>query len=299
GEYAKVNVIPLTDAPFKGWYEGNTLVSMDLEYKFTTMRDIELIAQFTSNDPTPTPTPKPSPGGGSGYIPTYPTNPASTSSVPTETITEEQMPESESSVASKFPALDKSGIMGYVSGYPDGTFGGNKNITRYEAAVLFYSIIIDNDKAGYVNEVSKFSDVPKDQWYSEAVGYLAAKGIVVGYPDGTFKGANLITRAEFATMVSKFEVYDDTGDMPFSDVHNEHWAANSIKNAYNKGWISGYPDGTFMPDKNITRAETVTIVNKLLGWTADISREYAVTFIDLADTDWFFIDVLLAANGLE
>ena len=267
GQYATVNVVPRSETPFEGWYEGNQLVSTDFEYRLTTTRDIELIARFKTTNKS--------------------------SSTRSTTITENPVPESD------FPLLDKSGATGYISGYPDGTFGGTRNITRYETAVLFYSLIIDSNKENYASEVSKFSDMTDNQWYSEAVGYLTAKGILLGYPDGLFKGNNPITRAEFATIASRLNIINDIGDIPFTDVPNEHWAIGYITNAYKNGWISGYPDGTFMPNKNISRAEAVTITNKMLGWTGDADREFIVTFSDVSKGDWYITEVLLAANGLE
>ena len=195
------------------------------------------------------------------------------------------------------PILDKSGSNAYASGYPDNTFRPNADITRYEVSVLFYALIMNEGKEAYVNEVDKFSDVALDQWYSEAVGYLAAAGIINGYEDGTFKGDNPITRAEFAKIAASFAGLNLASDISFSDVPASHWAYDYIKSAYNYGWIKGYPEGHFGPDQFITRAEAITIINRILGLDSGAAGG-EVAFTDVSTADWFYNEVIAATNGL-
>jgi hypothetical protein len=192
--------------------------------------------------------------------------------------------------------LGGSGASGYVSGYPDGTFRADGSLTRYEAAVMFYNLILDIGKASYESEVSRLSDVGVGQWHSKAVGCLMAAGALTGYPDGTFKGGNTISRAEFAAIASRFGELELGGDIPFTDVAAGHWAYDYIKSAYSNGWIAGYPDGAFGPDRKVTRAETVVIINRMLAWdSASVQGENR--FADIVGDEWYCNDVLLASNG--
>lgn len=206
------------------------------------------------------------------------------------------VPEVPTVINNQILELDKSGKTGYITGYPDGTFRGGSSLTRYEAAAIFYTLVIDSAKASFSKNISKFSDVDAEQWYSEAVGYLVEKNILSGYPDGTFRGNNPITRAEFATISSKFEALNKTGVLPFSDVPSGYWAYESILSAYNNKWVSGYPDGTFVPGNSITRAEVVTIVNRMLG-VSQTGAKSENTFTDLSEDEWYFNEVLIASNG--
>jgi len=162
---------------------------------------------------------------------------------------------------------------------------------------MFYNLVLDENKASYAQEISKFSDVDAGQLYSAAVGYFVEAGFLSGYPDGTFKGNNPITRAEFVTIASKFIELNLNGDISFSDVDSSHWAYDSIKSAFNNGWILGYPDGMFAPGKDITRAEAAVIINKMLGWTtAAQTGDSSIT--DLNGDEWYYDDVIMAANGV-
>jgi len=196
--------------------------------------------------------------------------------------------------------LDRSRTTGYISGYPDGTFRPQNSITRYEVAVIFYNLMYESDRQRFARNPQLLSDVPEGQWFSEAVGVLVAADVLTGYPDGTFRGQNPITRAEFVTVASKFWGLNLNGSMTFSDVSPNHWAYNFILSAYNNNWVSGYPDGTFGVNRNITRAEAVTVVNRMLEWEAgmltdNIQREFS----DLSGDEWFYDAVMLAANGIR
>ena len=195
--------------------------------------------------------------------------------------------------------LDKSGAKGYISGYPDNTVRAENDITRYETAVMFHNLILDAEKDSYANQKSRFSDAEAGKWYSAAVGYLTAAEVLVGYPDGTFRGDNPITRAEFATIVSRLSETAAGGDVPFTDVPASHWAYGFIRSAYGNGLVIGYPDGTFGPERNITRAEAIAITNRLLGWDPSSAAGGAAKFSDLAGNEWYYNDIVLAANGLQ
>ena len=187
----------------------------------------------------------------------------------------------------------------YVVGYPDGTVRPNANITRAEAAQIFYRLLSADARSEYNTTANSFADVPAGAWYTPAVATLANMGIIHGYSDGTFRPDAPITRAEFATIAARFDRLDG-GDVNFADVSVSHWAYRYIASAAAKGWISGYPDGTFCPDANITRGETVKIVNAVLQRTAD--RDYLSThpaqiksFNDLSASHWAYYEIMEAA----
>jgi cell surface glycoprotein 1 len=146
---------------------------------------------------------------------------------------------------------------------------------------------------------SKFSDIKSGKWYSNNVAYLESFSILSGYKDGTFKPNNKITRAEFATMINNFaKPADVSGVKQFSDIKANHWAKPYIDNAVALKWMSGYPDGTFGPDKYITRAEVVSVVNKLIERTpnkADIDSK-GQRYKDLTKGFWAYYDVLEAST---
>ena len=209
------------------------------------------------------------------------------------------------------PAVVESEYHGaYVVGYTDGTFGPNRDMTRSEAATIFARLLAQrNGERITAPTKTTFPDVPTNAWYAGYVSYLARYGIAVGYTDGLFHGDEPITRAEFTAMAVRF--FDTYGDgdpaimeeySGFWDVSPGHWAAGYIADAARYGWVVGYGDGTFHADDEITRAEVVTIVNRLLGREAD--QEYIadhprglVLFPDVSKSYWAYYDILEAANG--
>lgn len=209
------------------------------------------------------------------------------------------------------PAVVESEYHGaYVVGYTDGTFGPDRDMTRSEAATIFARLLAQrNGERITAPTKTTFPDVPTNAWYAGYVSYLARYGIAVGYTDGLFHGEEPITRAEFTAMAVRFfDAYGD-GDPAimenyggFWDVSPGHWAAGYIEDAARYGWVVGYGDGTFQADDEITRAEVVTIVNRLLGREAD--QEYIadhprglVVFPDVSKGYWAYYDILEAANG--
>lgn len=209
------------------------------------------------------------------------------------------------------PAVVESEYHGaYVVGYTDGTFGPDRDMTRSEAATIFARLLAQRNGERITAPTKiTFPDVPVNAWYAGYVSYLARYGIAVGYTDGLFHGDEPITRAEFTAMAVRF--FDTYGDgdpaimeeySGFWDVSPGHWAAGYIADAARYGWVVGYGDGTFHADDEITRAEVVTIVNRLLGREAD--QEYIadhprglVLFPDVSKSYWAYYDILEAANG--
>ena len=194
----------------------------------------------------------------------------------------------------------------YIVGYPDGTFLPDRNMTRAEAAAIFARNIADRKGENISNGKSSFTDVNTKLWYNNSIAYLKKYNIISGYTDGTFRPEEQITRAEFVTMCMRF--YDMLDDITvsdkniFNDVPKSHWAAVYICNAIAMKWIEGYADGTFKPDSNITRAEVVAIVNRVLDHTGDteyVNKNISAVnkFMDLKDKSyWAFYEILEAAN---
>ena len=208
---------------------------------------------------------------------------------------------SDQTIQEDVPTLNKENHFAYMSGYLDGTFKPNQNITRAEVAVMF-SRLIDEDFDSDNYETTSFLDVAEDEWYSDRIGYIESLGIINGYPDSTFRPNAPITRAEFATIAANFDNLKETGDAYFSDLPDSHWAKNFVEMAYNRGWISGYPDGTIKPDRYITRAEVVSVVNRMLEREADISyidlnKNDIKNFTDVDAGNWAYYDIMEACNG--
>ena len=200
----------------------------------------------------------------------------------------------------------------YVVGYTDGSFGPERSMRRSEAATIFARLL--SQRLGEriaAPTTTTFPDVPADAWYAGYVSYLTRYGVAVGYTDGLFHGNEPITRAEFTAMAVRFfdaygdgdqEIMEDYQD--FWDVSPGHWAAGYIEDAARHGWVVGYGDGTFQPEDEISRAEVMTIVNRLLGREAD--QDYIasgprglVRFPDVPSSHWAYYDILEASNHHE
>lgn len=183
----------------------------------------------------------------------------------------------------------------YLFGYGDGSVRPDKSITRAEAAAILYRVIEDEDKAAPLT--CTFSDVKSGSWYYQAVAYLQKQGIISGYPDGTFKPESVITRAEFVTMIVRPGELVANAPSKFGDVSASHWAAKYINSAAAKGWVSGYPDGTFKPGAKLTRAEAVTIVNCVLGRKIKLENipAGAPKLNDITSKHWAYCDIMEAS----
>ena len=197
----------------------------------------------------------------------------------------------------------------YIVGYGDGNVGPDRNMSRAEAAAVFARILAEarGDDLTEARSAS-FPDVDPDAWYAGYVAYLEQLGVVVGYDDGKFHAGASITREQFVTMCVRLdewmalETYESER-VGFADVKDSHWAAAFIHEATRNGWIVGYPDGKFHGGDEITRAEVVTIVNRMLGRTADEAfirhnEDSLNTFRDLQNPHyWAYYDLMEAANG--
>lgn len=195
--------------------------------------------------------------------------------------------------------LNKAGHYSYLTGYPDGTFAPNKGMTRAEVASLFTRLLKDRPLKGQSYKAGLI-DVHAGDWYADAVGYAVQKGIVSGYPDGTFKPDQAISRAEFAAIAARFAEMTGQQSPAFSDLASTHWSYQAIRQVAANGWLSGYPDGAFRPDQAITRAEVATISNRMLNRTPDLDRLKAQKdklphFSDVGSGDWFYGAIMEAS----
>ena len=187
----------------------------------------------------------------------------------------------------------------YIFGYEDDTVRPNNDITREEVATIFYRLLTDPARDAYFTDKNDFPDVESSRWSNKAISTLSNAGIISGYPeDGTFRPANPITRAEFASIVSRFDSLNYNGADKFNDISG-HWAGNFINAASEKGWINGYPDGSFKPQNNITRAEAITLINNVLNRHVDSEgiHEDAKKWSDNKESDWFYHAVMEATNS--
>lgn len=181
----------------------------------------------------------------------------------------------------------------YLNGYPDGNFRPENNITRAEAAVIFANLLEADKNTQFKNQAS-YSDLPDNHWATWAVRYVSDIGLFSGYPDGTFKPNDSITRAEFSTVVFKFMNLEE-----LKHIKNEfddsigHWAQKYIEKLSDSGYVSGYPDGNFRPQESIKRAESVALINRAL----DRGPLYGVedNFPDVPSTYWAYGDIAKAA----
>ena len=196
--------------------------------------------------------------------------------------------------------LNSSDHVAYVHGYPDGTVKPNHQITRAEVAMMLYRLLADTRMAEIQTTFNSFSDVSPDVWYNEAVSTMTNGKYIAGYPDGTFGGNKSITRAEFVTMLVRFIGVQDEA-CSFSDVSKAHWAYDYIATATQAGWIAGYSDGSFKPEQAITRAEAMTIINRVLNRGVDKNSELLnfKVWPDNTISDWFYYEVIEATNEHE
>ena len=188
----------------------------------------------------------------------------------------------------------------YVYGYPDGTVRPNGTITRAEVTTIFYRLLTSARRDEIFTSENSFRDVNSSMWYNKATSSMAAGGYIQGYADGTFGANKPITRAEFVCLAARFAT-KTTGFASYTDVDNGHWAERSIAICASNGWVQGYEDGTFRPDQPITRAEAMTIINRMLG--RGVSKGYvckgAVRYTDNDPGSWYYFEVLEATNDHE
>ena len=181
--------------------------------------------------------------------------------------------------------------------YADGTVRPHTKITRAEVTTMFYRLLTAQRRDDIFTSRNSFRDVPTDMWCNKAVSSMAAGGYITGYSDGTFGGSKTITRAEFVAIASRF-MDAQAGDVSFSDVPINYWVRQYIATAVSYGWINGYSDGTFKPDRPITRGEAITIINRMLnrGVEAKSVVKGVKNWADCTSAMWCYYDVMEATN---
>lgn len=185
----------------------------------------------------------------------------------------------------------------YIKGYEDGTFRPQENITRAEVATIFSRIMTNQEDINYSNS-QKYTDVKSSDWYAKYISFVSDNKIMKGYPEGDFEPNDSITRAELTAVVSRYKNLNQ-GENKFEDSKN-HWAEDYIGYASTAGYIVGYPDGTFKPDKNVSREEAVTMINRMLGRKVDdegINNQNISKFKDLDKNSWSYYDIVEASNS--
>lgn len=210
------------------------------------------------------------------------------------------------------PSLNTKDHYGYIIGYPVDYYTGQPTtdqtkkpvrpegkITRAEVATIYFRMLTDESRTKFWSQSSGYSDVKAGDWFNNAVSTLSKAGIIAGYEDGSFRPNGYITRAEFATIAARFFDVTYNGKDLFPDISG-HWAKDYINQAANKGFVNGYEDGTFKPDRNITRAEAVTLVNRTLDRHPDKShftKDMLVWPDNMDQTKWYYADMQEATNS--
>ena len=197
------------------------------------------------------------------------------------------------------PKLNTADHFAYVQGYPDGTVKPAGNITRAETAAILFRLMDDASRKTYYSTKSGFRDVASGSWYNTYVATLNNAGVITDSSNGYFRPNEAITRAELAAMLAKFSETTGAANY-FNDVSAKYWAANAIAICAKLGWITGYPDGTFRPDKNVTRAELMAMINRATGRapkSADAFPPGMKTWIDNTADKWYYLDVQEATNS--
>ena len=194
--------------------------------------------------------------------------------------------------------LNTSDHIQYLSGYGGGKFGPTDNMTRAQAAQMFYNLLLDQD----VPITVSFTDVAADAWYAKAVNTLASLGIVDGIGGNHYAPERAITRAEFTVIAMRFAHLDTSGENIFSDVTADAWYYDYVVGSIQYGWINGYEDGTFRPNNTITRSEVTAIVNRMLGRSADKvfvdhHADELTQFSDVPGSYWAYYEIMEAANA--
>jgi len=188
----------------------------------------------------------------------------------------------------------------FIVGFPDGTVRPHSNMTRAEVATLFFRLFSDEYRTEIWSQTNAFPDVNSSDWFNNAVSTVANAGFISGMPDGSFGPDRPMTRAEFATLISRFVDVDSTDINVFPDVEG-HWAAEHVNNISRFGWVSGDDDGNFRPDQDITRAEVAALVNRMLGRRPQSHEDLLpgmITWSDNANRDaWYYLDIQEATNS--
>lgn len=189
----------------------------------------------------------------------------------------------------------------YLLGYEDGTVRPNGSISRAEVATVLFRLLKDDVRMQNLTKDNAYSDVSDTAWYAAAVSTLSKMGVISGYPDGTFRPNAPITRAEFAAMIARFDETAKSADTPFTDISG-HWAENAIGKAYGNGWVEGSSKTVFCPESNLTRAETATLLNRVLHRLPEKESDLLANQIvwpDNPETFWGYLAIQEATNSHE
>jgi len=190
----------------------------------------------------------------------------------------------------------------YMIGYPDGLIKPKQYVTRAEVVTVFFRLMTDETRAKYKTDEIAYTDFTSANWYFRAVTTLTNMGIVNGYKDATFRANQPITRAELAKISTRFIWEYSTKIVTFSDIEG-HWAKDYILEAASRGWLEGYPDGTFLPNNILTRAEFATLINRILTRFPESFDDLLpgmITWPDNANTGtWYYLTIQEATNSHE
>ena len=208
------------------------------------------------------------------------------------------------------PTLEKSSHFAYMQGYEDYTFRPGRDMSRAEAVIMFSRLLSESMDLAVDYRIDCFSDINiandsmLQPWYVNQVCYMYTLGVLADFSqNGLFRPDEAVTRAEFAVLAAHFDKLELDAESKFADVGEEHWAAKYINSAAAKGWVEGYGDGTFLPEASITRAEVVTLVNRMLGRVADAeylnanANSLPKSYTDMNASHWAYLAVMEASIG--
>ena len=187
----------------------------------------------------------------------------------------------------------------YVVGYSDSTVRPNANISRAEVATIFFRLLKEEVRDGNLTAENTFADVTDGQWHNKAISTMAKLGVVKGRNAEAFDPDAPITRAEFATICARFDKTQISTSSNFTDISG-HWAEKYIERAATLGWIAGYSDGTFRPSNYITRAEAMTMINRVLCRVPETESDLLpgmITWPDNQPGTWYYLAVQEATNS--
>lgn len=187
----------------------------------------------------------------------------------------------------------------YIQGYSDGTVRPNANITRAQVATIFFRLLDEDVRDDNLTTYNTFPDVDQDYWANTAISTMASLGVINGRNSGLFDPDAYITRAEFAAICARFDDSGVDGITTFTDTVG-HWAEDEISRAAALGWIQGYADGTFRPNQYITRAQAVTMINRVLCRLPEDTDDLLSgmnTWTDCHEDDWFYLAIQEATNS--
>ena len=268
---------PKSGARFDGWYSADgTLLSTDL--KFVPTRADGAVWQGTT------------------YYAHF-----SAKRSPSTPSTPAKPDETKPTLAPIPEMLNGEDHYAYLLGYEDGTVRPNGSISRAEVATVLFRLLKDDVRAQNLTKDNAYSDVSGTAWYAAAVSTLSKMGVISGYPDGTFRPNAPITRAEFAAMIARFDETAKSADTPFTDISG-HWAENAIGKAYGNGWVAGSSKTVFCPESNLTRAETATLLNRVLHRLPEKESDLLANQIvwpDNPETFWGYLAIQEATNSHE